>query len=86
MFVSQTMTCEVLKVYLWHLFLTVLYFSCQPFYLSRAGDELGALREEAQEKNLEGMAVSVSPLCPGWTIGEESSVTLDGGVAPKQSS
>lgn len=74
------------KVYLWHLFLTVVYLSCEPFYLSRAVDELGALREEAWEKNLEGMAASLSPLCTGWTVGQESSVALDGGAAPKQSS
>lgn len=74
------------KVYLWYLFLTVLYFSCQPFYLNRAVDKMGAVREEVQENNLEGMAASVSLLYPGCTKGQEGSVALGAGVARKQSS
>lgn len=72
---------EYWKVYLWHLFLTVLYFSCQPLYLNRAVGEMGAVRKEAQENSMEGMAVSVSPLYLGWTKGQERLVELNAGVA-----
>lgn len=74
------------KVYLWHLLLTVLYFSCQPFCLNRAVDKMGAVGEEAWENNLEGMAASVSPLYPGCTKGQETSAASGAGVAQKQSS
>ena len=47
---------------------------------------MGAVREEAQESNLEGMTASVSPLYPGCTKGQERSVALDVGVAQEQSS